>query len=215
MKKPLIVMGAGGHARVLLDILILQGYELIGITSADPDQFQRKIFGVPVIGHDDSIFDFAADRINLVNGLGLMPGRNQRSRLYDKFKQHGYGFLQVIHPSAVMAAHVKIMEGVQIMAGAVIQTGAALGENSIINTRTVVDHDSYIGKHVHLATGAILSGGVSIGEGTFVGAGASIIQGINIGAHCVVAAGAVVVRDLPDGAIVMGIPARAEKTGQC
>ncbi len=211
MSSPLIIMGAGGHTRVLLDILMLQGYQLIGITSADPREYERKVSGLPVIGPDDLIFAYPSDAVSLVNGLGLIPGRNQRSRLYEKFKRHGYAFLQVIHPSAVVAARVKVLEGVQIMAGAIIQTGAVIEENSIINTGAVVDHDSYIGKHVHIAPGATVSGGVSIEEGSFVGAGASIIQGIKIGAHCVVAVGAVVVRDLPDRAKVMGIPARIIK----
>ncbi|MEN6326694.1 MAG: acetyltransferase [Syntrophomonas sp.] len=211
MSKPVIVMGAGGHARVLLDILVLQRLELIGITSADPHEYEHRVFGLSVIGPDELIFAYPVDAVSLVNGLGLMPGRYQRLYLYEKFKQHGYGFLSVMHPSAVVASDVKIREGVQIMAGAIIQTGTVLDENSIINTGAVVDHDSYIGKHVHLAPGATVSGGVSIGERTFVGVGASIIQGIKIGVHCVVAAGAVVVRDLPDGARAMGIPARVTR----
>lgn len=198
-------MGAGGHARVLLDILIRQGHKIVGITSANPHDFMCRILEIPVIGSDKLIFNYRTDSVLLVNGLGMMPGKNTRCQLYEYFKGQGYTFAQVIHPSAIISSDIKILEGVQIMAGAIIQTGAVIAENTIINTRVVVDHDSFIDKHVHLATGATVAGGVSIGEGTFVGAGATIIQGIKIGAHCVVAAGAVVVRDLPDGTKLTGV----------
>jgi sugar O-acyltransferase, sialic acid O-acetyltransferase NeuD family len=209
MKKSIIVLGAGGYAGVLLDILVRQSYHIFGVTSLDPDNTSKyNLFGVPVLGKDDKVLNYGINSICLVNGVGMMPGKNTRCRLYKKFRDFGYTFTRVIHSSAILAANAKLAEGVQVMAGAVIQTGVMIGENTIINTRVAVDHDSNIGKHVHLAPGTTISGDVAIGEGTFVGAGSTIIQGIQISGHCVIAAGSVVTRDVPEGATVMGVPAR-------
>lgn len=212
MKRPLILMGAGGHARVLLDILLGPANMIIGITSPDPHAVGKHLFDRPIIGNDECILNYDPETICLVNGIGMMPGSNTRNQIYERFKNHGYTFTRVIHPSAVLASHVELFEGVQIMAGAVIQTGVVIHENCIINTRVALDHDSSIGKNVHLASGVTVAGAVSIGEGTFVGAGATIIQGIEIAAYCTIAAGAVVTQNLSEGATARGVPARVVKT---
>ncbi|MDD3024826.1 MAG: hypothetical protein PHE26_13105, partial [Syntrophomonadaceae bacterium] len=119
MRLPLIVMGAGGHARVLLDILIMQKHKILGITDANSQNFGCRIFDIPIIGPDALIFNYAANYVCLVNGIGMMPGNNTRCQLYENFKSHGYTFAQVIHSSAVLSTDAKILEGVQIMAGAI------------------------------------------------------------------------------------------------
>jgi UDP-perosamine 4-acetyltransferase len=212
MKRPLIILGAGGHARVLMDTLVHQSHNILGITSPDSNNLDHNynLFDIPIIGNDDEILNYGTNSIYLVNGVGMMPGNNTHCQLYDKFKNYGYTFARVIHPSAVLAANVKIKEGVQIMAGSIIQTGVIVGENTIINTRVAIDHDSYIDKHVHLSPGATISGGVSIGEGAFIGAGSTIIQGIKIAAYCVIGAGSVVTQNVSEGATVMGVPARCK-----
>jgi UDP-perosamine 4-acetyltransferase len=211
MERSLILLGTGGHAKVLLDTLVHQSHNILGITSPNSNFFNNDdLFNIPIIGDDDEIFYYGTNSIYLVNGVGMMPGKNTRCKLYEKFKKQGYTFARVIHPSTILATDVELSAGVQIMAGSVIQNGVVIGENSIINTRVAIDHDSYIGKHVHLAPGATISGGVTIGEGTFVGAGSTIIQGIHISDHCIVAAGSVVTQNVPAGATVMGIPARVK-----
>ncbi|WP_027363344.1 acetyltransferase [Desulfotruncus alcoholivorax] len=204
-KLPVILIGGGGHARVLLDVLLLCGIPVIGVTEKEKP---AVLFSVPVIGEDDVILDYSANEIMLVNGLGFAGTAGKRAQIYDFFKEKGYYFEVLVHPSAVLSQMVHMAEGVQVMAGAVVQVGCRIGENSVINTRASIDHDCIIGRHVHIAPGAILAGGVKIGNKAYIGAGATVIQGISIGNNSIVAAGAVVVRDVPDNVTVVGVPAR-------
>lgn len=211
-KKPMIILGAGGHSKVLIDALQRQSANIIGITDPDPDLQGRDVMRIPIIGDDDSILQYGVSDIVLVNGLGKVNRFNKRMQIYDTFKERGYMFTRVIHPSAIISPGAYIAEGVHVMAGAVIQTLATIGVNTIINTRASVDHECIIGDHVHIAPGATISGGVGIGDNVLIGTGAIIIQGIHVGASSIVGAGAVVTEDVMEGVTVMGIPARVVKT---
>jgi sugar O-acyltransferase (sialic acid O-acetyltransferase NeuD family) len=208
MTRPVLVLSAGGHAKVLIDTLLVAATPIAGILDADPALAAVKVLGIPVLGDDDLAKDFPPDRFLLVNGIGSVGKVNRRQSLFEKFKAQGYCFAKVIHPSAVIAADVELGEGAQVMAGTVIQPGSRIGCNVIINSKTSIDHDCVIGNHVHVAPGVTLSGGVTIGKGTHISTGAVVIQGIAIGENALVAAGAVVVRDVKDGETVMGVPAR-------
>lgn len=206
---PVIVLGAGGHARVLIDALLLKGVAILGVTA--PAIEGAPPFGLPFLGADLAVDAHPVASIRLVNGLGSTRQPGARREIFERFKAKGYKFESVVHPSAVIARNVELGEGVQVMAGAVIQTGGRIGANSIVNTRVAVDHDCRIGAHAHLAPGATLCGDVRVGENAHVGSGASIIQGISIGDDVLVAAGAVVIRNVPAGAAVSGVPARNMK----
>ena len=208
MSLPVIVLGAGGHARVLIDALRTRSASILGITEADHGKHGQMVFDVPIIGDDSALLRFPPESHRLVNGLGTVRVSMLRRQLFDGFKSKGYFFAAVVHASAIVAADVILAEGAQIMAGAVLQTGCRIGENVIINTRVAVDHDCLIGNHVHVSPGATLCGNVAVGEGSHIGAGATVIQGIRIGRDCMVAAGAVVIRDIPDGVSVAGVPAK-------
>lgn len=208
MSLPLIVLGAGGHAKVLVDALIGAGRLVRGLTDADPAKAGAAVLGVPVLGEDKKVLAFAPEAVRLVNGIGSARVPVLRRQLFDSFKKSGYFFERVVHPSAIVAPDVVLAEGAQIMAGVILQTGCRIGENVIINTRAAVDHDCVIGSHVHLAPGVTLCGNVEVGEGSHIGAGATVIQGVRIGCNCMVAAGAVVIRDIPDGVTVAGLPAK-------
>jgi UDP-perosamine 4-acetyltransferase len=211
LKRPLIVLGAGGHAKVLIDALQQQSAEILGVTDRDAERKHQLMCGVPIIGNDEAVMAYPAERIYLVNAVGSVRTGSRRRELFERFNRLGYQFTSVIHPSAIMAADVVCAKGVQIMAGALVQVGSFIGENTVINTGAIVDHDCQIGAHVHISPGAVLCGGVQVGEGAHIGAGATVIQGIRIGKNSLVAAGAVVVRDVPDGMMVMGVPAKEKK----
>lgn len=207
MAKPVIIIGAGGHAKVLFDCLCLQGINVIG--ALDKCYIAGDVStDLPIIGDDSVISAYSCDAVELVNGLGSVGDTSLRTDIYNKFKNLGYSFRQIIHPAATVAKDCILGEGVQIMAGTVVNTGTMIAEDSIVNTGAIVDHECSIGSHVHIAPGVTLSGGVHVGDCCHIGTGATIIQGITIGDNAFVAAGAVVVRDVSAGTKVLGIPAR-------
>jgi UDP-perosamine 4-acetyltransferase len=203
-----IVLGAGGHAKVVIEALLRAGVTILGIADRDPARRGERILGIPVVGDDAAVLLHPADSVLLVNGLGSTAVSKARRELFLGMKGKGYSFFSAVHPSAVVATDALLMEGAQVMAGAIIQPGTRVGRNAIVNTGASVDHDCLIGDHVHVAPGATLSGGVTVGEGAHIGTGATVIQGISIGRDSLVAAGAVVVRNVPEGSTVKGVPAQ-------
>lgn len=210
MDKKLILLGGGGHGRVLLETLTLLGIQkrVAGVMDPNHKNLDQKQWQVPLLGDDEQLLKMSPQLVQLINGLGSVSNTTQRRDLFNKFRSRAYPFVTICHPTAWVADSATLAEGVQIMAGAVVQTGCWLAENVLVNTRAVLDHDCRIQKHVHIATGALLCGGVSVGEGTHIGAGATVIQGVCIGENVMIAAGSVVVRDLPKGAKVAGVPAK-------
>lgn len=209
--KPVIVIGAGGHAKVLIDLLQEQKTEIIGIVDEDLDKVGSKILGVEILGDDSYIKKYSVNDILLVNGLGSIDSMNLRKKIYDKFKKDGYFFRNVIHSSAVISKNVILAEGVQIMPGAIVNAGTSIANNVIINTRVAIDHDCFIGNHVHVAPGSVLSGFVSIGDCTHLGTGCTIIQGKIIGTKVLVGAGTLVIKNVKSGMKVLGVPAKEVK----
>ena len=207
MDKPVIIIGAGGHARVLYDCLQLLGVEVLGALDKYSIPIDRDD-SIPIIGDDSAIHAYSNDAVELVNGLGSVGDTSQRAGIYEKFKELGYSFRTLVHPAATVAKDCALGEGVQVMAGAVINTGTKISADAIINTGAKVDHDCYISHHAHIAPGVTISGGVRVGEGAHIGAGATVIQGIAVGDAALVGAGSVVLRDVPAGAKVAGVPAK-------
>ena len=211
MSLPVIVLGAGGHAKVLIEALLASSAVITGVVDPDLTLVGTTIHGVQVLGGDDVVNEFPPSEVQLVNGLGSVSLPVKRQQLFERFKGIGYDFATVVHPSAVVASDVELAEGAQVMAGVVIQPGCSIGVNSIINTRVSVDHDCSIGDHVHIAPGVTLSGGVAVGSCSHIGTGATVIQGINIGAKSVIGAGALVLKDVAPCITVVGIPAKMVK----
>lgn len=206
MKQPLVIVGGGGHAKVVIDLLIKQRQPIIGFT--DPDQQKKDIFGIPYLGDDNVIATYDPKDIGLVNGLGTIAINAQRIKLYEQFKALGYCFKEIVHESSIIGRGVVVSKGAQVMAGVVIQSGCRIGPNAIVNTGAAVDHDCVIEAHVHVAPGSVLCGDVIVNKGAHIGAGSCIVQGVEIGEYSIVGAGAVVTRNVESGAVVTGIPAK-------
>lgn len=209
MPKKYIILGAGGHAEVLIALLQAQQQAIYGITS--PDTRQTQLLGVPILGTDDSLKHHSADQFSLINGLGSAGSIGQRRKLYQHYRQQGYAFISLQHPQASLDKHVKMNMGCQIMHGASLIHGVCLGENVLINSRALIEHHCQIANHCHIASAAVLCGHCRLDEAVHIGAGATVIQGIHIGAGAVIAAGAVVTKDVAAGHLVAGVPAVFKK----
>lgn len=203
MMHPVIMLGGGGHARVLIDALQLMGHTVRGIVDPALAVGNSGPSGVPVLGGDDALAGVDRAAILLVNGIGSINSMAARDAIYRHWVAQGFRFASVVHPAAVISRYAQLADGVQAMAGSVIQSGAAIGANTIINTRASVDHDCRVGITVHIAPGVTLSGAVTVGDGTHIGTGATVIQGIAIGRNSFIAAGAVVRQNVPDETRVM------------
>jgi UDP-perosamine 4-acetyltransferase len=210
MKPKVIGLGAGGHAKVLIEALgELDTCEIVGLLDANPGLHGRMVLGMPVLGGDEMMPQLAQRGVtHFLLGLGSTGDSTMRRRLFQRAIECGLEPVGVIHPGAWVSVSAKIGRGTCILACAVVNADARLGENIILNTGSIVEHDCVIGAHTHVATGAALAGGVSVGEGSLIGIGASVRQNIRIGRNVVVGAGAVVVKDVPDEVVVAGVPAR-------
>lgn len=210
-----LIFGAGGHAKVLIDTLHLLKINILGIMDSSPEQIGQSVLDVPILGCEDEILkQYSPTNIQLVNGIGSTISTAKREYIFNRHKNMGYHFLNVIHPSVYIGQNVMLGEGIQAMAGSIVQSGSHIGNNVIINTHATVDHDCFIGDHVHLAPSTTCCGAVTIGNRTQVGCGAIIIQNVKIGEQSLIAAGAVVIRDVTSHSKMAGIPARMmeEKT---
>lgn len=195
VNKPVIVLGAGGHASVLVDMLRSQGVVPLALVAPTADAPRAALAGIP-LWHDEEILTHLPDEVELVNGIGSLPGNPLRATLFARYRTLGYRFASVVSAQAMVSDYAVLEEGAQVMAGAIIQAGTQIGANSIINTGAIVDHDCWIGGNNHIAPGAVLSGGVSTGDAVHIGTGAMLVQNIKIGSHTVVGAGATVIKDL-------------------
>ncbi|MDP1808992.1 MAG: acetyltransferase [Actinomycetota bacterium] len=212
----LVGIGAGGHAKVVLEILkLMGGYEIAAFVDPRKELWGRDVLEVPVRGDDTllpSLYDQGIRHAFI--GVGTTGDTRARRKLYQKVCGLGFEMVSAIHPQAIISPSAVIGQGVTIMAGTVINADAAIGDNVILNSGAIVEHDCVIGCHVHIATGACLAGTVFVGDGTHVGLGAMVRQSINIGQNVVVGAGALVLQDIPDNMVVAGVPARILKSAE-
>jgi sugar O-acyltransferase (sialic acid O-acetyltransferase NeuD family) len=196
-QKPLVIIGAGGHASVLLDILKQQNRKVIAYISPDTAENKELFEGIKHLQKDEDISQFTPEKIKLINGIGHMPNSQLRAKIYQKFTELGYQFSGVIADSAIISSKASIASCAQVLAGAIVQVGSVIGANCIINTGAIIEHDTLIGANVHMAPKTLVCGSSKIGQASFVGAGATIINNINVGEYCVVAAGTCTVKNMP------------------
>ncbi|USD62241.1 acetyltransferase [Vibrio sp. SCSIO 43140] len=193
---PIVMIGGGGHASVLAEILLTQGREILAVISPE-DVSQRSVFkGITILEKDEDILRFDKDKVLLVNGIGMMPKSGFKQRINEYFLSLGFEFETVIADSAFVSPYSKIETGAQILPMAVIQTGATVGCHSTINTSALIEHDCKIGSYNHIAPMATLCGQVTTGRGTYIGANATVIQSIDLGEDVIVGAGTTVTQSL-------------------
>ncbi|MBQ9083009.1 MAG: acetyltransferase [Clostridia bacterium] len=198
MNGNLIIIGAGGHGRVIADIAVLCGYTNIGFLDDGAD------LTVPILG---KTADFR--RYLTTHSFFVAIGNNAvRERITNDLASAGAALPSLIHPSAVIGSHVRIGDGTAVMAGAVINTGASLGRGVIVNTCASADHDCTVCDFAHVSVGAHLAGTISVGPRTMIGVGAAVINNISICGDCTVGAGAVVIRDITVPGTYVGVPAK-------
>ena len=208
--KPWILLGAGGHASVVLALLRELQCEVLGVS--DPSLVAQAINewqGLPVFDDATVLAKHLPTTVFLANGVGFVQTPEPRQRVFNTYAQKSFVFPALVHPFSWVAADVLVGEGVQIMAGAVVQTGAQLGANTLVNTGARIDHGCQIGPHNHVACGAIICGNVHLETHTLIGAGAVLIQDVSLGSHCTVGAGSVVLHSHGDHQRLVGTPARA------
>lgn len=193
------MIGAGGHAKVVVDTCRAAGWIVLGTADVDPD---RTVFGLPHLGPPEEL-RLDPDVLGVI-GVGSNAARREIARRLDGRVR----WASVVHPAAVLSPEARVEEGAVIFAGAVVQADTVVGRHAILNTGCRVDHDNDIGAFCHVAPGAVLTGKASVGEGVFVGAGAVVAPNRSLGRWCTIGAGGVVVQDLKPGLTYAGVPAR-------
>jgi acetyltransferase EpsM len=196
------LFGASGHAKVIVDILLSKGIEVMGFY--DEDDAKKELWGIPVIGKTK---DFG----NSTEACIVSIGKNDtRKKVVQQLPKAAFG--TAIHKSSIIGSNVEIGDGTVVMAGTIINADTEIGKHVIINTSASVDHDCILDDFTHIAPNASLCGGVEVGEGTLIGAGATVIPLVKIGKWCTIGAGAVVVEDIPNNSVVVGNPAKVIKS---
>lgn len=197
-----VVIGGGGHAKVVISTLLACGIKIEGVLDDDETKIGKDILGVPVIGNIENLsigkFKYA------IIAIGDNSKRKEIAREYG----NNCEWISAIHPKAYIAPGVSIGKGTIVFAGAVIQPGTEIGDHVIINTGAIVDHDCKVDNFVHVAPGCKLAGGVSVKEGVLLGIGSCVIPGVTVGSWSVVGAGSVVIRDVPSFSKIKGVPAK-------
>jgi sugar O-acyltransferase (sialic acid O-acetyltransferase NeuD family) len=205
MSLPIVVLGAGGHGKVIADMLLAGGERIEGFLD-DGKPIGHEVLGIPVIGGADWL-DAHPARV----ALGIGDNR-ARARLAERILATRSTLLTVVHPRAVVAASAKLEDGVVVMANASINPDAVIARGAIINTGAVVEHDCVIGAFAHVSPRAALAGGCRVGAFAHVGIGAAMLPGTSVGDDAVVGGGALVARDIPAASVASGVPARVTRT---
>lgn len=205
-----VIIGAGGHGKVVLDILAAEGrYRPVGFVDNNPALLDGYVCGHPVLGPINALPRLKRQRIR--RAIVAIGDNRQRLNQLPEIEAVGFELVTAVHPTAFVSPRASLGRGVVVAPKASIITEAKIGDLAIVNTAAVVDHECEVGDGAHVCPGAILAGRVRVGRGAFIGIGAQVIQCRNVGAFATIGAGAAVIADVPDGATAVGVPARLVK----
>jgi sugar O-acyltransferase (sialic acid O-acetyltransferase NeuD family) len=209
--EQIFIFAAGGHAKVVLDVIEKQGlYEPVFIVDDDPALKGKTFFGYHVLGGREDLL--AAKRSAHPENCLVAIGDNvKRLNVAQWLEEHGYELISAVHPSAQIARGVSIGVNSVVMAGCVINSDTRIGNSVIVNTAATIDHDCVIADGVHIAPGCHLCGNVALGPAALLGAGTIVSPGITVGGSTIVGAGSVIIEDLPAEVVAVGHPAKVVK----
>jgi UDP-perosamine 4-acetyltransferase len=204
--RRVLLIGAGGHARVCLEALLDDGAtEVIGAVSADGSGVAS--LGVPMLGRHDELEKITSGSGDITLCVAIGDNEARRS-ITSNITESGHAVTQAISRFAMVSVTAICGDGVQLLPGSVVNAATLIGNGTIVNTNASIDHDCLVGAFVHVAPGVAIGGGVTIGDLAFVGLGARVLPGVTIGAGARIGAGAVVIADVEPGVTVVGVPAR-------
>ena len=187
--NPLLLIGCGGHARSLIDLVeSAADWQILGLIGL-PEQVGSRVLGYPVIGCDGDLPALRKECPAAVLAIGQLPDSGPRARLAERLEQFGFQFPVLISPHAVVSRHAKLGPGTTLGHGVIVNAGAVVGDHCIINSCALVEHDVQMGHHCHISTGVLVNGGVTVGSGSFIGSGTMIREGLNLPPLTVIGAG--------------------------
>jgi len=202
LSKNLIIIGAGGHARVVIDAAIKAEYSILGIIDVNFTGSPEKIMGYDVIGDYSVLTNYPKDSTCVFIAIGE---NSQREKFFNKVIEDGFNIPVIIHPTAIISDNMEIDGGSFVNAGAIINAKAQIMTGSIINTGAIIDHEVIIGKFCHIAPGVCISGRTKVGNHSFIGTGASVIDKISIGNNVIIGAGSIIIKDIESETKVVGV----------
>lgn len=198
-KLPILLVGAGGHARACIDVIELERRFTVAGLVGLPDEVGTRILGYPVLGTDADLPTLLGMYTYALVTVGQIKTPELRMRLFDLLERNGCDLPVIVSLGAYVSPRATVGAGTIVMHGAVVNAGAVVGRNCIINSQSLVEHDAVIADHCHIATAAAINSGVHIGAGTFIGSNSSVRQSINIGERCLIGMGQRVLVDCEAG----------------
>ncbi len=188
-RPPILLVGAGGHARACIDVIEQEGcYAISGLVGL-PEEMGGEVLGYPILGTNAQLAELRTTCPNALVTVGQIKSPEPRMRLFDLLTGLGFVLPHIVSPRAHVSRHASLGTASIVMHGVIVNAGARIGRNCILNSQVLIEHDAIVEDHCHISTGVLVNGGVRVGTGCFVGSGSVLREGIQLGEHCLVGMG--------------------------